>query len=122
MVARLEIAWANTNSSKKASERPSRRRAWRYQPSPKASSLGRWTRCSASQRRPRLSRSLLNPIHQRAEQAPPASIPVVVAEGVLVQVGLEPLVRDRVICATDATAQQRPKALDGVGMHIAIDV
>src|SRR5207253_9573855 len=46
----------------------------------------------------------------------------VVAPRPLVQVALEPLVRDGVMRATDARLEQAEEAVDGLGMHVPVHV
>jgi hypothetical protein len=66
----------------------------------------------------RLRRLLRNP-RQNRPKLPIAHVPAVVAEAILVQVGLQVLGANVVIHAADATLHGAPEAFNGVGVDIA---
>lgn len=49
-------------------------------------------------------------------------VAVVVSPGVLVEIALQPLLRDRVVDAADAILSQRPEPLNGLCVRVAVDV
>src|SRR5581483_8967261 len=122
-MARLEERWpASPTSRSRGQESPCSTRLadWRYQ-CPRGTSFS--SRYARQQRRPlSLSRGLLNPLHKHVEDTFTISLPVVVAEGVLVQVRLKVLGGDAMIDAADSALQQRPKPFDGVRVNVPIDV
>jgi len=100
----------------KASPRRPRSRAWRSL-SPNV------TRCSTSWARQSGSGPLPNHGPEESPGHPKASsVPVVVAERVLVQVGLKVLGRDGVVCPADTSTSRGPETFDGVGVGISAHI
>src|SRR3990170_988967 len=117
MSGRMETEiWAESGNpwSARTSRASARKPGWRSPfPSGKSSSA-RWAR--------RLRRSLRSLPHAGEQSGKHLPSPAVVAESVLVQVGLEPSARYAVVDPANPVLHHRPEALNGVRMHIAHDV
>src|SRR5258708_2382929 len=77
------------------------------------------------QDRPRAQEALNGPLSSGFDQVAEHPVPVltaVVAPRPLVQVALKPFVRDGVMRATDATFEQAEEPVDGLRMHVPVNV
>src|SRR6266581_1747784 len=111
--ARCRSAMASARSSSRVSPASAPRKA-SISPSPRAATYSTYsTRLLGSG-----LRSLPNPRKEGVEHPATSSVAVVVAEHVLVQVGLQVLRRDPVVDPADPALHQRPEPLDGLYVNV----
>src|SRR6059036_3888281 len=109
MADRMVTLWRGNRNRlhARASRRSARAPAWKYLYPTAMSSLTASTR-PLLRARPRLRSAR----KESLEHPAPRSVTVVVAEHVLVHVGLQVLRRDSVVHAADSAPQERPEPLD----------
>src|SRR6266567_7615950 len=117
MEARCPRSPATSWPARASRARP-RRAAWRF-PYPSTPSF---SACSTGLSGSRLRSLHHDPVEESADHPEAGSLPVVVAERVLVQVRLQVLRRDRVVRPADPALHGRPEPLDGVRVDVPAHV